>query len=423
MRIRILTSVLVFISLAIQQVHAERYAALPARYDGSMMPYDFSRVTPPAWPDSLQPRFCAYVARHGARFMSSPKKFDKLESQLLRAKEDSRLTPDGYKFLKLIETVKRVTAGRWGELSPTGLQEERLIAAEMAGMLPGLNRADSIRTEASFVPRAIMTMYGFNHALALNNDSLHISAASGNEFSKLVYCFEYDKEYADYRKNGDWKEVVNEYEAKMLPVAPIERLMKTSSMSRKEIQGLTNQLYSVIQSLRAMGLAGPTTEWMTEDEYRACWLVSNLTHYLRNNVTPLSSVAARATAPLIEAIISGADASLAAGYEGPFFRGWFGHAETLLPLLSALQLPGCFALPLDYVNLDREWQLQDITPLGANLAIIILTGPSGKAYASVRLNGRNISPIKGEGLIVSWDALSAHWKHLVESVNNRLTAD
>ena len=42
------------------------YQILPAIYDGSMMPYDFSACTPAEVPDSLTPFFISYVGRHGS---------------------------------------------------------------------------------------------------------------------------------------------------------------------------------------------------------------------------------------------------------------------------------------------------------------------------------------------------------------------
>lgn len=74
-------------------------------------------------------------------------------------------------------------------------------------------------------------------------------------------------------------------------------------------------------------------------------------------------------------------------------NGIFGHAETLLPVYALLGVPTTFALPLDYDNLPAEWSDAVLTPLAANLEIIYSVAPSGAIYASMRLNGRNVSPI------------------------------
>ena len=56
-----------------------------------------------------------------------------------------------------------------------------------------------------------------------------------------------------------------------------------------------------------------------------------------------------------------------------------------------MRLPGCYVMTDDFETLADRWQVQEITPLGANLAMILLKSPSGGIYASVRLNGCNVS--------------------------------
>lgn len=98
---------------------------------------------------------------------------------------------------------------------------------------------------------------------------------------------------------------------------------------------------------------------------------------------------------MLLALIESVDKACSPDYDGVALQGWFGHAETLLPLFSLMRLPGCFALPLNWDNLADEWRLQEITPLGANLAILILRSVTGRHYAAVRLNGRTVAPIQG----------------------------
>ena len=63
--------------------------AFNPRLDGTMMPYDFAdcdSVVP--WDDSYTPVFINYVARHGARYLSSEKKVSTLLKALDKAKAD-----------------------------------------------------------------------------------------------------------------------------------------------------------------------------------------------------------------------------------------------------------------------------------------------------------------------------------------------
>ena len=105
-------------------LHAETRSEIPAKYDGSMMPYDFSTVDSlPDIPAGYEPVHVSYVARHGARFLSSPKKIEKIESELLKGKSENRLSADGVSFLSILQEIADSTAGRWGRLSSVGLEE------------------------------------------------------------------------------------------------------------------------------------------------------------------------------------------------------------------------------------------------------------------------------------------------------------
>lgn len=403
-------------------VSVSGYDILPAKYDGSMMPYDFSRVDQPEWSDTLSPRFCAYIARHGSRYMTSEHKFSKLEKALKEAQSQGSITPNGKVMLQLLQQVRTVTGNRWGELSEVGVEEERKLGEEMMDIFKPLSNPSTINTISSFVPRAEMTMYQFNHSLLLRNDSITTYASTGHEYSRLLYCFAYDQVYADYRKDGDWKEYVERYEEDKVPIQAIARLLGREVKDSKKARELTLQLYSVLQSLRAIGLGAPTTQFMSEKEYRQCWQVSNYTHYLRNNVSSLDMSCVSATAPLIESIITSCDTALTdTASTAPIqLKGWFGHAETLLPLLSVLQIPGCFSLPATPDDLEKNWQLQEITPLGANFALYIFRGPSGRGYMAGRLNGRNVELIEGRGYLLPWDEVKEHWEHLLISLRPRM---
>lgn len=392
-----------------------KYAPLPPALDGSMMPYDFAACTQiPYLPDSLSPVYAAYVARHGARYLSGPKKVKAVLDALDKGRNTGTLSPVGEDFLALMNIIRTANEGNWGDLSPAGIREERLLGRRMAETLPAL--ADSgVRMEAisSYVPRAVMTMYQFSNQLIRLNDRMSVATDEGPGFSPLVCCFSTDSAYAAYRRDGDWKAVYDDFVKRYVPTAPARRLFTSTGLSDRELRRLTLDMYEVLKANRAAGLPAPTTRWMSVNEYTRCWKASNLQHYLRNSVTPLSTAAARATSPLLNRLISDIDHALASPDHAPAINGYFGHAETLLPLLSLIRIPGCFDMPLDYDTLDSCWKIQDITPLGANLLVLIARAPSGEHYVALQLNGRTVKPMKGYPDIVRWSDLRQYWLDLI----------
>ncbi len=419
-RLKGLVWVTLLLISCIAPAHAQnknRYVPLPPVLDGSMMPYDFSACTQiPYLPDSLTPVYASYVARHGARYLSGPKKMEKVLKALEHGRNTGTLSDTGEAFLSLMNLVESANEDNWGDLSQTGIRAERLLGKRMFETLPRLaDKNVRINAIASHVPRVVMTMYQFTNQLIRLNDKMEVRTNEGPQFDSLVCCFTYDREYAEYRKDGDWKPVYDDFVRRHVSGAPARRLFTKTSLSDRQLRDLTMDMYEVLKGNRAAGLPAPTTQWMTVAEYQACWRASNLQHYLRNSVTPLSSVAARATSPLLRRVIADTDSALCNTAIQPVINAYFGHAETLLPLLSLIKIPGCFDLPLDYDDLDDCWKIQNITPLGANLLLLISRGPSGTCYATIQLNGRTVAPMKGQPDIVPWSTLRAYWQTLMAS--------
>ena len=64
----------------------------------------------------------------------------------------------------------------------------------------------------------------------------------------------------------------------------------------------------------------------------------------------------------------------------------------------------------DYDSLSSQWSDAVLTPLGANIAVIYAVSPTGRKYASMRLNGRNVPPIAGrDELVVPLQDLQDYW--------------
>lgn len=382
-------------------------AEIPASLDGSMMPYPISQEeSQPVWADSLKPVYLARVARHGARYISSPDKLTGLEKAVAEARSGGSLSREGLRFDSLLAEVREATGSRWGSLSKVGSEEEIRLAAGLSRLLPSLMKQARVVAISSYVPRVVETMYGFCYELAAESTLVEVATSEGRQFNPLLRCFEADSAYAAWRKDGAWRSVVKAYEDTIVPLAPARRLFG-ASLPESEARELTMDMYGVLQSLRAMGLPAAASDYMTESEFKACWKASNLTHYLRNTVNPMSAAAAPATGPLLRRIISDADSFLA-GENTADANFYFGHAETLMPLLSLMGVAGCSDDSGDISTVWQRWKDYDVVPLGASLDIILLKASSGKVYAALRLNGRFVEPIPGGGLIAPWQAWRAY---------------
>lgn len=413
-------ALIIAFTLSLTAFARKEYNALPARYAGSMMPYDLSHEEiQTVWADSLTPVYVARVARHGARYISSASKLDRLKAAIAEARERKTLTKEGERFNRLLSDVETATADRWGDLSEVGVTEEHRLAECIFTMLPGLFRTASINAISSYVPRVVKTAYEFTYQLTSLSSRAEISVAEGKRFNPLLRCFETDKDYAAWRKSGAWKEQVALMTDTLVSPAPARRIFGTY-LSDKDARDLTLDIYDILQSLSAFGLPAATDEFMTAQEYEGCWKIDNLTHYLRNSISPLSDLAGKATSPLLARIIADAERSLsgriekaadrAAGFSVPGDASgadvnlYFGHAETLMPLLSLMRVEGCYDDSSDLSTLYERWKDYDVVPLGANIDIILLEAPSGAIHAALRHNGNFIRPMPDSGMTVEWNA-------------------
>ena len=387
-------------------------ATLPARafsphLDGTMMPYDFAvSDTSVPWGNDMKPVLINYVARHGARFLSSEKKISSLLRTLRDAESAGHLTSKGKDFLNLLYTVDSVTAGNWGALDAIGIMEEEELGRQMAATCPELLKKGDVTAVSSYVPRVVMTMYELCHELARYSNHLEITTAEGRQFDPLLRYFTTDKEYSDYIEHGPWRFAYENYLRNTVPVQPAAGMIK-GAIDSDRLRDITLDAYGVLQSLNAAGIVADPSEWFTEDDYRSCWQVTNLKHYYQRSVSVFSDIAARSASPILKDIIAKTDSKLE-NKDNTVAYLRFGHAETVIPLFALMRLPGCYAPSCSPEDVSFQWNDSDISPLGANLMVVTLEDEGGKHYAAMRLNGKWIETDGKK--IIEWESLKKIWQ-------------
>lgn len=388
------------------------YVPLPPELDGSMMPYDFDACRPAEVPDSLHPFFITYVSRHGARFLSSEKKVEKINAAIAKARSEGTLTPLGEELATLVKVVTDKTADRWGALDSVGAYEQQRLAKQMAEMWPTITDSGVVNARATYVPRVVMSMYEFAHSLCTEKPNLNISTDEGHKFDALLRFFKTNPAYIAYLDTKPWKKDYDNFAASHVSTRPAEALFG-SIFTDKDNRDLTLDLYGILQSLRAAGLPAPDTRWMTVEEYRACWEANNLEHYYARTLNPISEVPAKGAVPLLNSMLSNLTSATQSLSKETTPKSsdvkraelYFGHAETLMPLLSLCDVEGCNAPTAAPDKVSYEWKDYDVVPLGANFEIVLMTAPSGTVYALTRLNGRDVKVGPFTTPIVKWSSL------------------
>lgn len=365
-----------------------------AECDGSLMPYPVpdQRIE---LPDSLTPVFLNHVGRHGARYASSPLSSVRLRTALVRADSLGTITEAGRRLLGLTEYILYVSHNRWGALDSLGMAEQRGIASRMFLNFPMLFNEGRVNAISSYAPRCVMSMYEFTHQLDRLNNHNEILTSAGRSNSPLMRPFDIDTDYIDWRKEDAWKPVYEEHAGAVLTQEPLHRVLGASFPLDDKWRDILLDEYHVVAGTAAMGLAIDRGDYFTIEEYNALWSCYNLKHYLQRTATTLSTIPAEITSRLLVDIITTFD-DAARGQILATVCLRFGHAETLMPLLSQLHMPGCYYMTNYFDTVAMHWQDFNVVPMAANLQMLLSRSTSGRFYITVYRNERPVKLIPGD---------------------------
>lgn len=368
--------------------------------EGSAMPYPIPAESV-ALPDSLTAVFINHVGRHGARFPSSPKNVTELIKELSKADSVKALTPAGEQLLSLARFVSETSRNRWGALDSLGMAEQRGIASRMLRNYGLLFNDTKINAISSYSPRCVMSMYEFTHQLDRLNNHIEITTSSGRQNSPLMRPFDLDADFIEWMKSGDWKEAYDMQYETMMPVAPARRLFKgdyAKEMSNDHARKVSYHAFKMLQGMPAIGMPSRMEDFFTRQEANQAWSCTNLSHYLERTASTLSLMPAEIAAPLLADLVATADAAVE-GKQPYAVMLRFGHAETMMPLLSLMRLDGCYYLTNYFDTVALHWKDFHVVPMASNLQMVIARSKSGRTYVRVDLNERPIHLIPGSDMI------------------------
>lgn len=372
---------------------------------GSLMPYPAPKATVSV-PDSLTPVYITYVGRHGARYPASANHARLLEKALLRADSLGTLTPMGRSLLSLDQEIIRRCADRWGSLDSLGMAEMRGIASRM------MSRCVSLFTDgavvnglSSYSPRVMMSMYEFTHQMDRLNNRLSFVTSTGRGNSPLCRPFDTAPDFAQWLRQGDWKEPYDSIVGAMCPLGPVMRAVgdNYSWPEGADPSDIALAEYYVLAGCSAMGLSVDPVKYMTVKEYNALWSCFNLRQYLQRTASVLGTGPADIASDLLEHVVSTTDRA-AQGQSPCALSLIMGHAETLMPLLSLMRLKGCYYLTNYFDTVAENWRDWDIVPMGANLQLILLRHPGTRRHYLMTLLNERPMPLlpSDDRLIVPW---------------------
>jgi len=355
--------------------------------EGSLTPYP-TEVNPAVFPDTLKPVYISHVGRHGARYPASPTNCLKLKRALFKADSIGTITPAGRQLAKLNDLVIARSTNQWGALDSLGMAEQRSIATRMFYNF-GEIFADGTMVSAisSYSPRTMMSMYCFTHQLARMDNHINFVTSTGRDNSLLVRPFDIDEEYKNFREEALWRPAYEEYFKNVCPTTAIRKVLgdRYPFTDENEERDLAITEYYVVAGCRAMSIDPNASRFFTKEEYNALWSCFNLRQYLQRTATTVSTIPADIASSLLQNIIEETD-NFINGSNRAVANLRFGHAETLMPLLSLLRLKDCYYVTNYFDTVALHWRDFDIVPMAANFMMILFKSTTGKYYVRVDVN-------------------------------------
>lgn len=413
--ISLILSGLLYLSMQASDPSATDYTF--SQCEGSLTPYP-TNIQNIAYPDSLKPVFINHVGRHGARYPASAANTLAMERALLRADSLHTITALGRQLLQLTREIRIASENRWGALDSVGIAEQQGIAARMfRNYAEVFTTSPKVTALSSYSPRAMMSMYAFTHQLDRLNNRIEFSTSTGRSNSALMRPFDVDRDYITFSREKPWQAPYNEYFNATAPGSPARKVLGANYPfeDEAEAQQLSLIEYYVLAGLPAMGMEAALETYMNRAEANALWSCFNLRQYLCRTASTVSTVPADIAADLVlnliettDRYIDGTDRSI-----GAVLR--FGHAETLMPLVSLLKLPGCYYVTNYFDTVAAHWQDFNVVPMAANIQFIVFEAKeSGHYYVRVDLNEQPVAMRRGDDTIYyPWGELRRYMMNCV----------
>ena len=368
-----------------------------AECEGSLTPYPL-KVDNVSVPDSLTAVYLSHVGRHGSRYPASKANTMKMRIALQHADSLGTITPLGRDLLKLCNDVIDASNGRWGALDSLGMSEQRAIATRMFHNFPTLFTEKTINALSSYSPRSMMSMFSFVHQLDRMDNRNSFITSTGRMNSPLMRPFDVDNDYLDFRNEKLWEPAYTEYFNLKCPITAITRVLGRDYPfgDTDGARDLAITEYYVVAGLPAMQMPSQMKKYFSAKEANALWSCFNLRQYLQRTASTVSAVPADIASQLVLDIISRADNALS-GNNVAAVDLRFGHAETLMPLLSLMRLPGCYYMTNYFDTVALHWQDFRVVPMAANLQMVFLKAKkSGTVYVQTLLNEKPVQLIPND---------------------------
>jgi hypothetical protein len=338
---------------------------------GLYLPYPYTPTIQTPVPEGYVPFYISHYGRHGSRYVISADCHTVPQKILDKASKAGKLTEAGKSLLERINVLATDAAGRYGDLSPVGVREQKGIAERMFKSFPQVFSAKekgkcSVYSRSTQVPRCILSMSAFDERLKELNPEITVVQEASQRNTYLNNDCELIKDTLKKIESSFLKRQFN-------PSRLIASLFSDTVYAKQIIEDpghFAHEIFSAAINVPNLeNIHFTLLDIFTTEEIYALSQYSNMQMYYwcgpsgvnGKNVTMSASL-------LLKNIIDCADSAIQKGSVSADLR--FGHDSYIIPLLALLEIKDMNNREDDPDKIFAAWTASKVSPMGANLQLI-----------------------------------------------------
>ena len=335
---------------------------------------DLKVPTLSAAPAGYEPFYIDHYGRHGSRWLTNARYYERPCQELTKAKEAGMLNLQGERLLKTITLINEASQKRAGDLSDEGALQHQEIAQRMFDNFPAVFAGDArVDARSTVIIRCILSMQNETMRLRSLNPNLRITTdASYHDMYYMGWGYGEDTLANDLRKSVD--PISNDMYAKHLdPKRFIAQLVNDTAWANVNLNGrqLMRDVFDVAGSLQGHNFFDDVNlyNYFSNGEIFELWRLKNIYWYIHwanapqnGNRMPFIERA------LLRDMIEKADEAIRSGEHGASLR--FGHETCVLPLACLMELDSVNYSCDDLETLHEHWQDYNTIPKACNIQMV-----------------------------------------------------
>ena len=363
-----------------------------------------------AVPEGFTAFYISHYGRHGSRWVSDQKVYDRASEMMENAARENVLTPTGQELLEKLRIICEDARDRGGDLSPKGAMEHKGIAQRMYRNYPSVFKAEepvSIHCISTLSPRCILSMAAFNEGLKELDPSLNLRREASKRHTYFMHNYEYTNDiYKASEAAGD-----SLIRAWVEPSRFLHSFISDEQYLAREIQDpqmAMFDLFHIASDMQCVDHLGiDLYKFFTDKELYQCWKALNGHTYMTEGPSFRYGDLLMANAKNLAAdFVAKADEVLSgACHDVATLR--FGHESNIVPFMALIGVKQV-AVRTTAEQADKCWNTSEIVPMATNIQFIFFKNEAGAVKVRVLHNEKDaILPLE-DGPFYDWTVLRAY---------------